>query len=106
MPRVSSRAASRPLAPPTPAGQDNAMTLTRDQARRLAFLDGAARCALGAVALILPALPLAPWVGDARHDRSARLLARALGGRDLALGLGTLLALRDGTPIRGWLQAG
>jgi hypothetical protein len=82
------------------------MTVTRDQARRLAFVNGVARCALGVVAMILPALPLAPWVGDARQDRSVRLLARALGGRDLALGLGTLLALSHEAPVRGWLEAG
>jgi hypothetical protein len=82
------------------------MTLTREQARRLAFANGVARSALGAVAMTVPALPLAPWVGDARQDRSVRLLARALGGRDLAVGLGTLLALRHDAPARGWLEAG
>jgi hypothetical protein len=31
-------------------------------------------------------------------------LARALGARDAALGLGTLLAQRHGGPVRGWLE--
>jgi hypothetical protein len=82
------------------------MTLSRDQSRRLAFANGVARSALGVVAMTVPELPLAPWVGDAHQDRSVRLLARALGGRDLALGLGTLLALRHDAPVRGWLEAG
>ena len=29
-----------------------------------------------------------------------------LGGRDLALGLGVVIALDRGTPVRGWLEAG
>jgi hypothetical protein len=56
--------------------------------------------------LTIPALPLAPWVGASRRDPSVRLLARALGGRDLALGLGALLALRSNGPVREWVDAG
>jgi len=82
------------------------MTLSRDQARRLALANGAARCALGIVAFVLPAVPLGPWIGEGRRDPSARLLARALGGRDFAIGLGTLMALRHDRPARGWVEAG
>jgi hypothetical protein len=32
-------------------------------------------------------------------------LTRMVGGRDLALGLGTVIALDKGTPVRGWLEA-
>ena len=35
-----------------------------------------------------------------------RLLARALGGRDVALGVGVLMALRHEAPARGWVEAG
>jgi hypothetical protein len=83
----------------------NGVRLSRDQARRLAFANGAARCALGVVALAGPGVPLAPWVGDASRAPAPRLLARALGGRDLALGLGALIALGGGGPVRGWLEA-
>jgi hypothetical protein len=34
-----------------------------------------------------------PWIGDAAESPDARLLSRTMGGRDLALGLGTLRAL-------------
>ncbi len=34
------------------------------------------------------------------------LAMRSVGGRDLALGLGALLALRRGAPLRGWVEAG
>ena len=45
----------------------------------------------------MPSLVSRPWVGDAR-DVTAQVLGRALGGRDLALGLGTLAALRAVAP--------
>ena len=35
----------------------------------------------------------------------APLLARMVGFRDLTLGLGTVIALDKGTPVRGWLEA-
>ena len=99
----------RARAPKTwrPAGcQDGAMPLNRDRARLLAAANAVARCALGGTALTMPELPLAPWIGDARRDPSVRLLARALGVRDVALGLGALFALRQDGPARGWVEAG
>ncbi len=80
--------------------------MTREQARRLALVTAVGRCVLGGVAVTVPTLPLAPWIGEGRKDRSSQLLARALGGRDLALGLGALLALRHDAPVRGWVEAG
>lgn len=73
--------------------------------RRLALAVAAARVGLGVVAVARPGVPLSPWVGDDRDRPSARLLARALGGRDLALGLGALLAHWQGRPLRGWVEA-
>jgi hypothetical protein len=46
------------------------------------------------VAFAAPALVSRSWVGGAGGGPSGRVLGRALGGRDLALGLGTLAALR------------
>lgn len=52
------------------------------------------RTALGVVAMVRPELPARPWIGTAAADRpGARVLARALGGRDLALGLGGLWSM-------------
>jgi hypothetical protein len=62
--------------------------------RRGATALAAARTALGVVALTSPALPGRPWVGAAADATPGRVLARALGGRDLALGLGALAALQ------------
>jgi hypothetical protein len=82
------------------------MALNREQSRRMAQMNAVARMALGVVAMALPQLPLKPWVGEKGIDRTSRLLARALGGRDLAIGLGTLLAMRHDAPVRGWVEAG
>ncbi len=70
---------------------------------------GAGRIALGASYLAAPGLALRAWPGHraARDDDGAllKLLARSTGGRDIALGLGVLLALSHDTPVRGWLEA-
>ena len=56
------------------------------------------RVGLGLVALVLPEIPGRPWVGprDA-GSTGGRVLARALGARDLALGIGALGAMRSGS---------
>jgi hypothetical protein len=44
-------------------------------------------------------------MGAEREPRGTTpLLARMLGGRDIALGLGTVIALDRGKPVRGWLE--
>jgi len=63
------------------------------------------RIALGVVAVAAPTLPTRPWVGTDAGRASTKTLARALGARDVALGLGTLLAQRHRSPVRGWLEA-
>jgi hypothetical protein len=35
-----------------------------------------------------------------------KTLIRMLGGRDVVLGLGVVIALDRGAPVRGWLEAG
>jgi hypothetical protein len=72
--------------------------------RRGAVALSAARVALGVTALVFPSVVARPWVGAAGDDLAGTVLGRALGARDLALGLGTLAALRSG-PARGWLAA-
>lgn len=57
-----------------------------------------ARTGIGVVALAAPEVVGRPWVGEAAGTAQGRLLARALGGRDLALGLGALAALRRAQP--------
>ena len=69
----------------------------------------AGRVAIGAVALARPALMARTWVGAAHAaSPAAAVLGRAAGGRDLALGLGALLAStsRNGRGLLGWTVAG
>lgn len=78
--------------------------------RRGATAIAAGRVALGLTALAWPSVPARPWVGAAADDLAARVFGRALGGRDLALGLGALIALRrtpaEGGEAAGWVAAG
>lgn len=64
-----------------------------------------ARCriALGIAAVVSPGLA-SRAMGGRGSDPIARLFARMLGGRDVALGLGTVIALDRGKPVRGWLE--
>jgi hypothetical protein len=60
------------------------------------------RVAIGAGLVVLPSLLGRIWVGSHARDDRARVLARALGVRDLALGATGVLALRDGD--RKWAR--
>jgi len=60
-----------------------------------------ARVAVGVAALTWPSVPARPWVGASGDELTAEVLGRALGARDLALGLGTLAAIRR-SPAGPW----
>ncbi len=78
--------------------------MTSPVPRRLARIVALGRVGIGAAALVTPTVMVRPWIGDAAGTAEARLLARAMGGRDLALGLGTLRALgTDGAEARPWV---
>ena len=70
----------------------------------------AGRVALGLTALAWPSVPARPWVGVTADDLAVRVFARALGARDLALGLGALTALARTAEEPGsasaWVAAG
>jgi hypothetical protein len=79
-------------------------------ARRGAAAVAAGRVAIGLSALARPSVPSRPWVGAASDDLAARVFGRALGARDVALGLGALSALRSTAAEPGsastWVAAG
>jgi hypothetical protein len=81
-----------------------------DLLRRGATAVAAGRVAIGLAALAWPALPARPWVGAAADDLAARVFGRALGARDVALGVGALTALGRETAqpgsARAWVAAG
>jgi len=78
--------------------------------RHAATAVAAARTALGVAALIWPSVPARPWVGASADELGAQVFGRALGARDLALGLGALAAVRQapaGSRSAGaWYAAG
>ena len=78
--------------------------------RRGATAVAAGRVLLGLTALAWPSVPARPWVGAAADDLAARVFGRALGARDIALGLGALMALQRPATEPGsasaWVAAG
>ena len=74
--------------------------------RQLVRTISAGRIAVGAGLILLPGTGASRWVGPAAHDPTVKVLVRALGVRDLALGAGTMQALAAGEPARGWTRAG
>lgn len=83
------------------------MRMDRDAARALARLVGVGRVAIGVTALISPVAVTEPWIGSLARAPGVRVFARAMGGRDIALGVGTLRALtRPGDEPRTWVALG
>src|SRR5918992_4631825 len=73
--------------------------------RDLAIAQARGRIAVGAAFLVAPSLAGRLWVGGEARRPGAKVLGRAFGARDLALGLGVVIALDRGAPVRGWLEA-
>jgi hypothetical protein len=74
--------------------------------RTLAGLISGGRFLFGVAFIAKPTLMERAWIGKQARVPGAQLLARAVGARDLALGLGGLQALpRDDGSARPWLAA-
>jgi hypothetical protein len=74
--------------------------------RILAGLISLGRLAFGVAFIAEPKLMERAWIGKQARLPGAQLLTRAVGARDLALGLGGLQALaRDDGSVRPWLAA-
>jgi hypothetical protein len=64
------------------------------------------RIVFGVGLILMPRMYVRFWVGPAASQRTSRLLARALGARELALGGGGLAALRAGDDAaQPWVTA-
>jgi hypothetical protein len=74
--------------------------------RQLVRALAAGRVVVGGALLIAPGAAGAGWIGDAARRREVKVMARAFGIRDLALGLGTLQALDTDAPAEPWVTAG
>jgi hypothetical protein len=62
------------------------------------------RIAIGAAAVVCPRLATRVMSRDRDAAGVAPLFIRMLGARDIALGLGTVIALDRGAPVRGWVE--
>jgi hypothetical protein len=78
--------------------------MARVQPRDLALSNARGRMAIGAALVLAPRLAGPMWIGRDADSRAVHVLVRGLGARDLALGLGTAVALDRGAPVRGWLE--
>jgi hypothetical protein len=72
----------------------------------IARLFGWARVSFGVLAFVTPRWAAKVWTGEDITGTTAVMGLRSLGVRDAALGLGLLIALKRGAPVRGWLEAG
>src|SRR5262245_59471448 len=65
------------------------------------------RAAIGAALLAAPVAAGEPWVGEVAESPGGQVALRALGARDLVLGLGAVRAARrrDGASVAAWCTA-
>ena len=75
------------------------------EGRNLAISLAGGRVAIGVVSLLAPGLVGRTLTGRDGSASGTPLFARMVGARDLAVGLGLLVALNRGAPVRGWLEA-
>jgi hypothetical protein len=75
------------------------------EARDLAVGLAGGRIAIGVVSLLAPGLVGRAMLRDDGDSGGTRLFLRLVGARDLALGVGVLVALDRNGPVRGWLRA-
>lgn len=75
-------------------------------ARTLLAIVQGSRVAIGASLLAAPHTSTSRWIGDAAASPGAAVAVRGLGGRDVVLGLGGLIATVSGSPYaRHWHYA-
>src|SRR5687768_14711078 len=74
-------------------------------AKDLAVSVAGGRIGIGVISLLAPGLVARTMLGADAATGGTSLVFRVVGARDLGLGLGVLLALDRGGPVRGWLQA-
>jgi hypothetical protein len=93
---------------PTGFGSARSGQTGRMDARKVGIAVGATRIAFGAGMLLSPPRFARSWTGPGAHRRPSRVLARALGARELVIGAGGLLAARTGDAgdVRRWFALG
>jgi hypothetical protein len=79
-------------------------TIAMMQSATLAMSLARGRIAIGLAAMVAPGLATRAMSGRQTSEPIGPVFARMLGARDVALGLGTVIALDRGKPVRGWLE--
>ena len=64
------------------------------------------RLGIGGALVIAPQFASRLWIGPGTEGAGTRVLARAIGARDVVLGYRTLQAVRNGESSSGWLELG
>jgi hypothetical protein len=64
------------------------------------------RLGIGGALVVAPQFATRLWIGPGTEGAGTRVLARAIGARDVVLGYRTLQAVRSGEPAAGWLELG
>ncbi len=72
----------------------------------LARFIGLGRAAIGLAFMVAPGQASRLWTGSDADEPGLKMLAVSFGARDLAIGLGTFLAARQGQQVARWLQVG
>ncbi|HET9073418.1 MAG TPA: hypothetical protein VFN48_02475 [Solirubrobacteraceae bacterium] len=70
----------------------------------VALTSARGRIAFGLLATALPSVVTRMMLAEPRADGTAPFV-RMFGVRDAALGLGAVVAIDQGTPVRGWFEA-
>lgn len=79
----------------------------RAHARELAIFLSILRLAIGTSWFLAPRRTIAAfWMGPGEANWETVAAVRSLGGRDIAMGAGTLVALQQRKGVRSWLTAG
>jgi hypothetical protein len=79
--------------------------MCRVQARDTALSQARGRMAVGVALMVAPGFAGGRWIGDQAGHPAVKVVTRALGVRDFALGLGAAIAIDRGVPARGWFEA-
>lgn len=74
----------------------------RDIARFLSL----GRVAFGAFMVLAPRRAARLWTGENDESAISAMAVRGLGARDMAIGMGALVALEEDGDVAGWMRAG
>jgi hypothetical protein len=75
------------------------------EAREIALSQARGRMVVGAAFVLAPGWAGGRWIGEPAAHPAVKVITRAFGVRDFALGLGAAIAIDRGAPARGWFEA-